>query len=110
MTDFRRVFKNFDNVDEPQECELIGTVPSWLQGTVVRNGPGMFKIGNTEYKHWFDGLAYIQRYHFSDGNMLYSARYLESEAYKANMKAQRIVATGFGTRAFTDPCKKLYGE
>ncbi|KAK6011949.1 hypothetical protein OSTOST_22952, partial [Ostertagia ostertagi] len=36
---------------------------------MVRNGPGMFKIGDTEYKHWFDGMAYIQRYHFEDGKV-----------------------------------------
>lgn len=36
---------------------------------MVRNGPGMFKIGDTEYKHWFDGMAYIQRYHFEDAKV-----------------------------------------
>ncbi|ETN68725.1 retinal pigment epithelial membrane protein [Necator americanus] len=77
---------------------------------MLRNGPGMFKIGDTEYKHWFDGLAYIQRYHFADGKMYYSARFLESEQYKESMKAQRIIYTAFGTRSFPDPCKKLYGR
>ncbi|KAK6745252.1 hypothetical protein RB195_011770 [Necator americanus] len=77
---------------------------------MLRNGPGMFKIGDTEYKHWFDGLAYIQRYHFADGKMYYSARFLESEQYKESMKAQRIIYTAFGTRSFPDPCKKLYGS
>ena len=46
-----------------------GKAPEWLSGTMLRNGPGMFKIGETEYKHWFDGLAYIQRYHFQDGKV-----------------------------------------
>ncbi|KAK6012584.1 hypothetical protein OSTOST_22245, partial [Ostertagia ostertagi] len=62
-----RLFENFENVDTPQECQVTGSIPSWLHGTMVRNGPGMFKIGDTEYKHWFDGMAYIQRYHFEDG-------------------------------------------
>ncbi|CAJ0597177.1 unnamed protein product [Cylicocyclus nassatus] len=77
---YEQLFENFENVNEPRECELIGSVPSWLSGTMLRNGPGMFKLGGTEYKHWFDGLAYIQRYHFSNGKMFYSARYLESES------------------------------
>ncbi|PIO60420.1 hypothetical protein TELCIR_18082, partial [Teladorsagia circumcincta] len=64
---FERLFENFENVDTPQECQVTGSIPSWLHGTMVRNGPGMFKIGDTEYKHWFDGMAYIQRYHFEDG-------------------------------------------
>ncbi|VDK55832.1 unnamed protein product [Cylicostephanus goldi] len=75
---------------------------------MVRNGPGMFKIGDTEYRHWFDGMAYIQRYHFVDGKMYYSARYLESDDYKANMRANRIIAGSFGTRTFPDPCKTLF--
>ncbi|VDO44981.1 unnamed protein product [Haemonchus placei] len=85
-----------------------GNIPSWLHGTMVRNGPGMFKIGDTEYKHWFDGMAYIQRYHFEDGKMYYSARYLESEDYKRNMKANRIICSSFGTVEFPDPCKTLF--
>ncbi|KAK6745271.1 hypothetical protein RB195_011784 [Necator americanus] len=105
---FERLFENFENVEKVEECKLIGSVPPWLKGTMVRNGPGMFKIGDTEYRHWFDGMAYIQRYHFVDGKMYYSARYLESDDYKKNMKAQRIVATSFGTRTFPDPCKTLF--
>jgi hypothetical protein len=48
---------------------ILGQIPSWLSVTLVRNGPGMFKIGDTEYKHWFDGLAYIQRYYFKNGKV-----------------------------------------
>ncbi|EYC06244.1 hypothetical protein Y032_0077g1103 [Ancylostoma ceylanicum] len=53
---------------------LIRSIPPWLKGTIVRNGPGMFKIGDTEYKHWWDGLAYIQRYHFVDGKPVAGAK------------------------------------
>ncbi|KAF1764060.1 hypothetical protein GCK72_004006 [Caenorhabditis remanei] len=107
---FARLFHNFENVIEPKLCSKSGTVPAYLKGTMVRNGPGMFKIGDNEYKHWFDGLGYIQRYHFEDGKMYYSARYLESEAYQKNMEAQRIVAGSFGTAAFPDPCKTIFSR
>ncbi|EYC06253.1 hypothetical protein Y032_0077g1104 [Ancylostoma ceylanicum] len=105
---FERLFENFENVEKAEECELKGNVPSWLKGTMVRNGPGMFKIGDTEYRHWFDGMAYIQRYHFVDGKMYYSARYLESNDYKDNMRAKRIITGSFGTRTFPDPCMTLF--
>ncbi|VDO18754.1 unnamed protein product [Heligmosomoides polygyrus] len=85
-----------------------GTVPTWLQGTMVRNGPGMFKIGDTEYKHWFDGMAYIQRYHFEDAKMFYSARYLEGDDYNECMRANRIITGSFGTVALPDPCKTIF--
>ncbi|KAH7700128.1 CRE-BCMO-2 protein, partial [Aphelenchoides avenae] len=62
----------------------------------------MFKVGDTEYKHWFDGLAYIQRYHFENG------KYLRSEAYERNTAAQRIVVGEFGTARYPDPCKNIF--
>ncbi|EYC06245.1 hypothetical protein Y032_0077g1103 [Ancylostoma ceylanicum] len=71
---YARIFENFENTGKPKECELIGSIPPWLKGTIVRNGPGMFKIGDTEYKHWWDGLAYIQRYHFVDGKPVAGAK------------------------------------
>lgn len=75
---------------------------------MVRNGPGMFKIGDTEYKHWFDGMAYIQRYHFEDAKMFYSARYLEGDDYNECMRANRIITGSFGTVALPDPCKTIF--
>ncbi|CAD6191728.1 unnamed protein product [Caenorhabditis auriculariae] len=105
---FGRLFQNFENVIAPKECKMTGTVPKYLKGTMVRNGPGMFEIGDSKYNHWFDGMAYIQRYHFQDGKMFYSARYLESEDYLENMKKQRIVRSGFATTGFPDPCKTVY--
>ncbi|KAJ1365975.1 hypothetical protein KIN20_026477 [Parelaphostrongylus tenuis] len=105
---YEKLFDNFTNSSEPQECEIVGDVPTWLNGTLLRNGPGMFRIGDTKYRHWFDGMAYIQRYHFVNGKMSYSARYLESDDYKENMRAQRIVCTTFGTKMFPDPCKSIF--
>uniref|UniRef100_A0A1I7TZ04 Beta,beta-carotene 9',10'-oxygenase n=2 Tax=Caenorhabditis tropicalis TaxID=1561998 RepID=A0A1I7TZ04_9PELO len=107
---FSRLFYNFNNVIEPKLCSTSGTAPSYLRGTMVRNGPGMFEIGDNKYEHWFDGLGFIQRYHFEDGKMYYSARYLESEAYTKNIEAQRIVAGSFGTSAFPDPCKSIFSR
>ncbi|CAI2334558.1 unnamed protein product [Caenorhabditis sp. 36 PRJEB53466] len=75
---------------------------------MLRNGPGMFEIGENKYRHWFDGMGFMQRYHFEDGKMYYSARYLESDNYKKNMEAQRIVTSSFGTGSFPDPCKSIF--
>jgi len=105
-----KLFENYSEVIEPSEAKVEGEIPSWLDVTLLRNGPGMFRIGNTEYNHWFDGLAFMQRYYFHKGKMFYSARYLESEAYKLSMAENRIVVGEFGTAAFKDPCKGLFGR
>uniref|UniRef100_A0A1I7T4C8 Beta,beta-carotene 9',10'-oxygenase n=1 Tax=Caenorhabditis tropicalis TaxID=1561998 RepID=A0A1I7T4C8_9PELO len=107
---FERLFYNFENVLEPKECRIRGSIPDYVKGTMLRNGPGMFEIGGQKFKHWFDGLGYMQRYHFENGKMFYSARYLESEAYVKNMEAQRIVTGSFGTATFPDPCKTIFSK
>lgn len=49
-------------------CVLpAGSIPSWLQGTLLRNGPGLFSVGNSEYNHWFDGLSLIHSFTFRNG-------------------------------------------
>lgn len=52
-----------------QVCDLcpVGSIPTWLQGTLLRNGPGLFSVGDSEYNHWFDGLSLIHSFTFSDG-------------------------------------------
>ncbi|PAV79696.1 hypothetical protein WR25_17258 [Diploscapter pachys] len=107
---FATVFENYDNVETPIECELRGTPPKFLEGTMLRNGPGMFQIGNDMYKHWFDGLAYPQRYHFQDGKLFYSAKFIETNDYMNNINNRTIVTSSFGTYKFPDPCKRIYGR
>lgn len=50
-------------------CPLspTGQIPAWLQGTLLRNGPGMHTVGESRYNHWFDGLALIHSFTFRDG-------------------------------------------
>ncbi|CAG7728634.1 unnamed protein product, partial [Allacma fusca] len=38
----------------------------------------------------------------------YTSRALESDTYKKNMAADRIVVSEFGTAAFPDPCKTIF--
>lgn len=46
---------------------LTGRIPAWLQGTLLRNGPGMHTVGETRYNHWFDGLALLHSFTIRDG-------------------------------------------
>lgn len=86
---------------------LSGTIPGWLKGSFLRNGPGINKIGPDQYQHLFDGLALMQMFKIKDSDVTYTSRFLRSDSYKRNMKAQRIVVTEFGTKSFPDPCKTI---
>ena len=60
-----------------------GKIPEWLDGTLVRNGPGKFEAGDIPLRHWFDGLAMLHRFSFDRGRVSYANRFLRTEAYRA---------------------------
>lgn len=95
-------------ISQPIATEISGTIPEWIEGSLYRNGPGKFEFGNTKYNHWFDGMALIHRFKISKGAVTYQNRFLQSDTYQKNMKADRIVVSEFGTAAFPDPCKNLF--
>lgn len=111
-----------------------GSLPSWLQGTLLRNGPGLFSVGHSEYNHWFDGLSLIHSFSFRNGErswpgssrhagvficklvavvageVTYRSKFLKSETYKKNCESNRIVVSEFGTMAYPDPCKNIFSR
>ncbi|NWH93108.1 BCDO1 dioxygenase, partial [Aegithalos caudatus] len=87
-----------------------GQLPTWLQGILVRNGPGMHTIGDSKYNHWFDGLALLHSFTFKNGEVYYRSKYLRSDTYNCNIEANRIVVSEFGTMAYPDPCKNIFAK
>ncbi|XP_050347256.1 carotenoid isomerooxygenase-like [Nymphalis io] len=97
-----------EEVRKPLEGKIKGEVPSWLSGTLIRNGPGTIRIGSTEYVHVFDGSALLHRFGIKKGKVTYQCRFLNSETLKKNKKANRIVITEFGTKSVPDPCHTIF--
>lgn len=118
MSDSEKLYPNYDisvwmrncekEIEQPLEGKVTGELPQWLQGTLLRNGPGRNKIGSSQYKHVFDGLALIHKFTVKSGRVTYRCRFLRSETYKKNMVANRIVITEFGTVAVPDPCRTIF--
>ncbi|XP_030621009.1 beta,beta-carotene 15,15'-dioxygenase [Chanos chanos] len=102
--------KNKEEHPEPIKAEIKGSLPGWLQGTLIRNGPGLFSLGDTSYNHWFDGLALLHSFTFKDGEVTYRSRYLRGDTYNSNMQAGRIVVSEMGTMAFPDPRKNIFNK
>ena len=59
---------------KPVEGTLEGTIPSWLDGRLVRNGPGQRHVGLDTYQHLFDGLAVLHMVHVTNGKATYTSR------------------------------------
>jgi beta,beta-carotene 9',10'-dioxygenase len=85
---------------------VTGTLPAWLQGTLLRTGPSKFEVGDRTYNHWFDGLAMLHRFAFADGGVSYSNRFLQSKAFRAAEATGKIAYSEFAT----DPCRTLFGR
>ncbi|XP_042286030.1 beta,beta-carotene 9',10'-oxygenase-like [Thunnus albacares] len=97
-----------EETPEPISTEVQGTIPSWINGNLLRNGPGKFEFGNTHYNHWFDGMAMLHQFKIENSKVTYMSRFLHSDAYKKNSEKDRIVMSEFGTLAMPDPCKNFF--
>jgi carotenoid cleavage dioxygenase-like enzyme len=60
---------------------VAGKVPDWLNGTLIKNGPAKFHAGQIELAHWFDGFAKLHKFDIASGQIQYSCRFIESQAY-----------------------------
>ncbi|PIA38424.1 hypothetical protein AQUCO_02800259v1 [Aquilegia coerulea] len=77
---------------EKWEGQLVveGEIPLWLNGTYLRNGPGRWHIGDHTFRHLFDGYATLIKLEFDNGRSKGAHRQIESEAYKAAMKNNKL--------------------
>ncbi|XP_061571977.1 beta,beta-carotene 15,15'-dioxygenase [Cololabis saira] len=102
--------RNGAETPEPLKAQVEGSVPPWLQGTLLRNGPGQFSVGSSEYNHWFDGMSLLHSFTFSNGEVTYRSKFLRSDTYKRNIEADRIVVSEFGTMVYPDACKNIFSR
>jgi beta,beta-carotene 9',10'-dioxygenase len=82
---------------------IDGAIPELLTGTLLRNGPARFEVGEQPLLHWFDGLAMLHKFSFVDGRVSYANRFLRSGAYRAAQDG-RISYSEFAT----DPCRSIF--
>ena len=76
-------FRTVETEYSGRQLPVEGEIPGWLSGALIRNGPGRFDLGGERATHWFDGLAMLRRYGFSDGGVTYTNRFLRTEARAA---------------------------
>lgn len=93
---------------DPVEGVVSGEIPSWINGSLLRNGPGSLKVGDMTFNHLFDAAALLHRFNITEGKVTYQCRFLKSETYKKNLAANRIVVSEFGTMTVPDPCQSIF--
>jgi beta,beta-carotene 9',10'-dioxygenase len=98
-------FSSLEKQDLIPEMQISGNIPAWLNGSLVLIGPGKFEIGADQYRHWFDGLAMLHRFSFTNGALSYANRFLESGSYRDAIEQGRISRREFAV----NPRYKAFG-
>src|SRR5687768_9941833 len=83
--------------------EVEGTIPDWLSGTLVRNGPARFCLEDKTLNHWFDGLAMLHKFDIVGGHVSYANKFLDTPALGATKNGKMKYA-----EFATDPCRTLF--
>ncbi|MGB5593664.1 MAG: carotenoid oxygenase family protein, partial [Crocosphaera sp.] len=78
--------------------DIEGQIPLDLQGTLFRNGPGLFGIGGQPIGHIFDADGMISAFRFQEGTIHFQNRYVRTSGYLKEQQAQKILYRGFGTQ------------
>lgn len=107
---------NFDDwlADAPGEiaewkgCPVEGTIPSYVQGTLIRNGGGIWSSdGEETFSHIFDGFAKIHAYRIHSSTVEHQARFLKGKWYNEFMKeGKQHLPAGIGTGPVLDANKQ----
>jgi all-trans-8'-apo-beta-carotenal 15,15'-oxygenase len=88
---------------------IEGTLPSYVRGTCLLNGPGRFARGHVQYRHWLDGDGMVCALRLSDKGAVLTTRFVRSEKFVREEAEGRPVFRTFGTSFDGDELKRGIG-
>lgn len=65
---------------------MEGDLPSGLQGTLYRNGPGRYELGCTKMTHLLDSDDMLQVFNFFDSQLRYRNRFVRTQKFLTEEK------------------------
>jgi carotenoid cleavage dioxygenase-like enzyme len=102
------IFESIEKETPFTNLTVSGTIPPWLKGSLVRNGPASYALGNYKLEHWFDGFSLLHKFNIESGRVSYQSKFLQSTDYKKNIKEGKITSRHFGT--VPDPCASIFNK
>ncbi len=96
--DWAKGYTSQPNEYEYEIQNIEGQIPSDLQGTLFRNGPGLFEIGGETIGHIFDADGMLRVFRFQDEKVYFQNRYVRTKGYLKEQQEQTILYRGFGTQ------------
>jgi carotenoid cleavage dioxygenase-like enzyme len=102
--DYAAGFASIHQEQPDVEACVQGTLPDWLEGTLLRNGPALWHAGVTPLKHWFDGFAMLHAFTLGQGRVRYRNRFLQSPDLSGARARGQLMHPQFAS----DPCRGLF--
>ena len=96
---WHRAYEALEDEHDYEIDEITGTLPEGLRGTLYRNGPGRWQVGETLLDHIFDGDGMLSMFAFSgDGRVHFRNRYVRTRHYRYGQEHGRVGLRGIGTQ------------
>jgi all-trans-8'-apo-beta-carotenal 15,15'-oxygenase len=97
--DWKKGYQSQPNEYDYWIDDVEGEIPSALQGTLFRNGPGLLDVNGQRLHHPFDGDGMINAIAFNNGRAHYRNRFVRTEGFLREQKEGKILYRGvFGTQ------------
>ncbi len=99
VEDWNSGYRSQPNEHDYWITDIEGTIPTDLEGTLFRNGPGLLDIHGYPVKHPFDGDGMISSIAIQDGRAYFRNRFVRTAGYVAEQQAKKPLFRGvFGTQ------------
>ena len=97
--DWKKGYLSQPNEYEYWIADVEGEIPSSLQGTLFRNGPGLLEVNGQRIHHPFDGDGMVCAIAFDNGRAHFRNRFVRTEGFLKEQQAGKILYRGvFGTQ------------
>jgi carotenoid cleavage dioxygenase-like enzyme len=88
----------YDEISSYSDLSLVWEretgIPSWLQGSYIKNGPGRKQFGDDRYySSYLDSWGKLHKFTFNDGQATFSGRMIETTNYNRSVKAGKMTPT-----------------
>ncbi|XP_035708344.1 beta,beta-carotene 15,15'-dioxygenase-like [Folsomia candida] len=97
-----KVFKSFRETRNPEFAQIIGEIPVWASGLLLRSCPAKWDYPKFRLNHAVDGYTMITKFEVvggKSGSVGFSSKFLQSEAFKKAEVAQKPIIHEFSTRS-----------
>lgn len=82
------------NTEEMQDVPIYfeKPLPTWLRGSLIRNGLGRFGLGKHNFTHAFDAFGKLSSWKFpGNGSAYFTTKFLQSDFYTKSIASNDIV-------------------